>query len=96
MLTAPSGFERQNLFDELCNVGFLRRMLDDKIARQQLFVVWPLIDVFLQTHRDELLEGLGEFTGRQGWRFFGNHLLQLFERRAPGRVGELSGGHLDQ
>lgn len=96
MLSAPSGFERQNLFDELCDVGFLRRMLDDEIARQQLFVVWPLIDVFLQAHRDELLEGLGEFTGRQGRRFFGDHLLQLFERGAPGCVGELSGGHLDQ
>lgn len=96
MLSAPSGFERQNFFDELCDVGFLRRVLDDEIARQQLFVVWPLVDVFLQTDRDELLEWLGEFAGRQGWRFFGDHLLQLFERRAPGCVRELSGGHLDQ
>lgn len=70
-------------------------MLHYEFVRQQLLVVGSSVDVLLETHIDETLEGLGEDAGRQRWRVLGNDLLQLLERRSPGGIWKPSSRHLN-
>lgn len=87
--------QRQNLFDVLHDVCVLVGVLHDEVVREQLLVVGSSVDVFLEAHVDEALERVGEDAGRQLRRVLRDDLLELLERRAPGGVGELSGGHFD-
>lgn len=96
MAPDDSRSEGEDLLDVFSDAGVLRRVLDDEVIGKELLVVGPTVDVLLEADGDEFLEGLGEFAGRQWWRVFSDHLLELLERRPPSGVRELSGGHLDQ
>lgn len=47
----------QNLFDECSYIGDFGHMLDEESVLQQLFIVWPVGVLLLQTSGDEVIEG---------------------------------------
>ena len=55
-------FERQNFLDIIRDVCFFRCVIYNEFVGKELFVVGSSIDVLLEAHIDELLEGWREFS----------------------------------